>query len=304
MRRFGAAHEAFTKALRLFRKKLRKRGIALAEEFEDAFRRGLRLFPAGLTEFDPDYREFFPALWEYQSVREQVDDRQPKVFAEFRQWEENWSPVFANGKASKEDTAKYQAEYAQWVERLCAPPVSTPAGWEGERPDYVLDSLEAIEQWLEGQLSLLRFVANMLGWDRAKNSAAIAYQSIRNVYRVFDALRVNDRPPRPVETDVARQAEAALSDLLAWLRSQVDVSEAISAGDGANRRTSPRHAKKKRGAPKQGFTKQRVEFAEPLINEGLSWAEIANAYRDKHPEDTEATNDKIRLAYHREFSPK
>jgi hypothetical protein len=64
--------------------------------------------------------------------------------------------------------------------------------------------------------------------------------------------------------------------------------------------------KKSRGAPPKKETKQRANFAKPLVEQGLTWPEIFEQY-SKTPNgkaDKEANPDAIRLAYGREYPAK
>ena len=61
--------------------------------------------------------------------------------------------------------------------------------------------------------------------------------------------------------------------------------------------------KRKRGRKAKDETRQRAEFARPLIDDGLSWPEVFRQYVEKYSDDVEASPDAIRLAYTRHFPP-
>jgi hypothetical protein len=61
--------------------------------------------------------------------------------------------------------------------------------------------------------------------------------------------------------------------------------------------------KKRRGAPPKKTTKQRADFAKPLVDKGLTWPEIFDKYNktSKGKADKDANADAMRLAYGREY---
>ncbi len=64
--------------------------------------------------------------------------------------------------------------------------------------------------------------------------------------------------------------------------------------------------KKRRGAPPKKTTKQRAEYAKPLVNDGLTWPEIYDRYAKtaKGKADKGANADAMRLAFGREYPAK
>jgi hypothetical protein len=61
--------------------------------------------------------------------------------------------------------------------------------------------------------------------------------------------------------------------------------------------------KKRRGAPTKKETKQRADYAKPLVDKGLTWPEIFERYAKtaKGKADKEANADAMRLAFGREY---
>ena len=63
---------------------------------------------------------------------------------------------------------------------------------------------------------------------------------------------------------------------------------------------------KRRGAPTKKETKQRADFAKPLVDQGLTWPEIYERYAKtaKGKADKTANVDTIRLAHQRQYHAK
>ena len=121
----------------------------------------------------------------------------------------DYQPVRRTDLALRHAEAEYQAALRA---RL-------PDGWEGEfdAPDFI--SLADIEPWLARKLKFFRDLKDGLSAGAANSLAAI---DLRNFFRILDHLCISDRPPRPPlpPADV-HQVEAALSDLLAWVRQRL-----------------------------------------------------------------------------------
>lgn len=94
-----------------------------------------------------------------------------------------------------------------------------PSGWEGkdDAPDFI--SLADVEPWLA---SILDGIRKAKEGDRpTAQVAAAAARDIGDFYRILDYLEIVERQERkPAPTDI-RQAEAAVSDLLAWVRGRL-----------------------------------------------------------------------------------
>lgn len=92
-----------------------------------------------------------------------------------------------------------------------------PPGWQGDcidAPDFI--SLVDVESWLSRILSGIR---DLRGFPPNEDAAtAVAARNIDDFYRILDHLQINERPPRLLALADVRQAEAALSELLAWVR--------------------------------------------------------------------------------------
>jgi hypothetical protein len=91
----------------------------------------------------------------------------------------------------------------------------------------------------------------------------------------------------------------------------MDVIDALTFDAGkthtaATQRSEGNGGEKRRGAPPKKTTKQRADFAKPLVDKGQTWLEIFNSYATtpKGKEDKGANPDAIRLAYGREYPAK
>lgn len=218
---FRAARAEFIKATRTLHRRWAKRGIdwqqvAVADESD--FKPGVEPPPGILLTSDPDFRRYHPYQQRYQSVRDIIKERQPDRWDTYRAWEEDWYyrfPAGIKGRLAKQ----YAREFEEHLRSICEDPIPVPPGWEGDRPDEEIKDLAGLERWLNGLLSFLRRFHEIhrpnLFQGRGVQLAQIA---VRNFYRCLDHLQVSPRPPRPADTDEGLRLEAALSDLLAWVR--------------------------------------------------------------------------------------
>ncbi|HVA46154.1 MAG TPA: hypothetical protein VNH11_07250 [Pirellulales bacterium] len=87
--------------------------------------------------------------------------------------------------------------------------------WQGDRDAPKLDTLAAVKVWLDHAVAWVR---SLKGTRSETAAMPLAARTIRNFYRALDRLGVCDRPPWPSDPADVEQAEAALSDLLVWVR--------------------------------------------------------------------------------------
>jgi hypothetical protein len=132
----------------------------------------------------------------------------------------------------------------------------------------------------------------------------------------LEQLRKEERPERPTErwkngSDITQR----LKSILVELRDRIDTRlESLSTAANESQgqaihgrikgRVPQSNSTRRSGRKKAEFTSQRAEFANPLVNKGLTWPEIFEQYKEAHPEDINATSDRIRGAHEREYQGK
>ena len=101
------------------------------------------------------------------------------------------------------------------------------------------------------------------------------------------------------------EREACRAEEYAKLSDEGKATAIVQSSKPASRTRSTGSAKtNRRGRPTKKETSQRAEFAKPLAEKGLKWSEIFELYA-KSPKgkiDKTASPDRMRLAFHREYS--
>ena len=209
---------------------------------------------------DPDWRAYKADAAEFDSLKREWDDTHPGLFKSFQEWDRAQSAEFQRvyghftyldtslneagqpnnarefkiAQELKADRERYRREFDEWMTRLCAPPVPVPPGWEGEPPRYEITCLGEVASWLERELEHVRCLQDFkvgMGHDAG-------IRAINNLYRLFDQLRISDRPNAPTDPLDKIRAEMVLSNLLAWVRTRLS-TDAQTKAISANGRPTP-----------------------------------------------------------------
>jgi hypothetical protein len=256
-------------ALQTFRERMQGRGVDLDDLnvvdrtqtwkwSATAPSKASRQSSGGFTD-DTDWLDYLAAEINLISAENWLHEAQPYQAQRYFNWEEAWCETFqrahglacpGSGKewnalvraaskvsggsrdeiAFRRDLAKYRKELKAWCEVLSLPPITLPDGWEGEAPDTAIDSPSDLEAYLSQSLEDHR-KSSAFGPICEKPTLRRGCEAVRNAFRAFDALGIPNRPHWGPDATTLVEAERELSNLLAWIRGHIGVSQ---SGKGAN----------------------------------------------------------------------
>jgi len=127
--------------------------------------------------------------------------------------------------------------------------------------------------------------------DRGDKREIVVSEPLLSSADAIERLELNTKNPKTPEDFLATGVATGNA-----------VPEDKGNGNPGLKRKAKQHSEppKKRGRPQDPLTLQRAAFAKPRRKNGETWRQIAEAYRDKHPSDLDASDDTIRQACSRQ----
>jgi hypothetical protein len=260
--RYTSAAAKFNKAIDVFDRRMRQRGMdpkLVVVIHRGDLGSGDPPRNVILTD-DSDWLAFKLAANDFEALKREWEESHPGMLKGFQDWERaelaefqrvygqfssfdtsvdetgkpNNPQQYQTAQQHNADLARHAKQRREWLEKLCAPPIPVPDGWEGEPPRYEITTLNDAEPWLERELEHVR---GMQGFSAAIGHDA-GIHAINNLYRLFDQLRISDRPNAPTDPPDKIRVELVLSDLLAWVRTRLS-TDAQAKANSANGQPTP-----------------------------------------------------------------
>lgn len=266
---YSEAKQELTKARADFLEQLKAKGIDtrfIIEERKDKFLDSWESVENSWRLHDPphtvvwidqtEFADYWSAKSRFESVQTDCREMMKGLWPQYEEWQQGWDKHFhkqygihpASGigpeldakKAAefKADLDRKRQEHEEWKAKLCAPKVPVPSGWEGERPEWEIESLEDLESYLTGILGPLR----EFGLDESygpfnKRFIEAGREAIRNAYRILRQLEIFNRPPQSTDLDEPFKVESALDELLAWIGRSLSPNDTFESSTNINNET-------------------------------------------------------------------
>jgi hypothetical protein len=186
---------------------------------------------------DPDYLGVRVAQLEYERAKQDLREASPGQIERYKAWEAKWHKHFVStygysrhfdfsipadvqaAEQHQSDLQKMNDERALLLKEMIVQPVDVPEGWEGNRPESPIISLDDVEQLARDALSKLRRWHD-IGWMGGIYLESAAH-SLRNAHRCLEWLHIAPRPEVHAVKQEFISIEVALANLVSWIESRL-----------------------------------------------------------------------------------